>query len=133
MFFDLCGKEIHLGKRGLVNFLQGPTFQDFIDSRLLNYIPSGIRITFRYILGNFFLGQVLAPSSSESGCRMGTLHCTKMAGSSFSSNKKSPKSREPHEKLRDLRKIHIAKVAYFGCLLQIAQCSYSIHYCPAKT
>ena len=31
---------MHLEKRGFVIFLQWPTFWDFNDTRLLNYIPS---------------------------------------------------------------------------------------------
>ena len=64
-FFDLCSKKfelmllIHLGKRGFVIFLQGPTFWDFIDSRVLNYIPSGIRICFPLFWGILL---VLGPS-----------------------------------------------------------------------
>ena len=48
--FDLCSekielmKQMHLEKRGFVIFLQWPTFWDFNDIGLLNYIPSGIRI-----------------------------------------------------------------------------------------
>ena len=45
---------MYLEKRGFVIFLQGPTFWDFIDSRLLNYIPSGIRICFPLFWGIFF-------------------------------------------------------------------------------
>ena len=44
---------MYLEKRGFVIFLQGPTFWGFIDSRLLNYIPSGIRICFPLFWGIF--------------------------------------------------------------------------------
>ena len=54
---------MYLEKRGFVIFLQWPTFWDFNDTRLLNYIPSGIRICRYY--GGFFFNQVLAPSSSD--------------------------------------------------------------------
>ena len=54
---------MHLEKRGFVIFLQWPTFWDFIDTGLLNYIPSGIRICFP-LLWKIFFNQVLAPSSS---------------------------------------------------------------------
>ena len=42
-----------------VIFLQWPTFWDFIDTRLLNYIPSGIQICFP-LLWRIYLG--LSPS-----------------------------------------------------------------------
>ena len=51
-FFELCSKkmelmkQIHLFKKGFVIFLKGATFSDFIDNRLLNYLPSGIKIRF---------------------------------------------------------------------------------------
>ena len=47
---------MHLKKRGFVIFLQQwPAFSDFFDTRLLNYIPSGIRICFPLFWG-IFLG-----------------------------------------------------------------------------
>ena len=53
--FDLCSeKNEHLEKRGFVIFLQWPTFWDFNDNRLLNYIPSGIRICFPLLWKIFF-------------------------------------------------------------------------------
>ena len=51
--FDLM-KQIHLLKIGFVIFLKGATFSDFIDDRLLNYIPSGIQIHFPLFWGIFF-------------------------------------------------------------------------------
>ena len=39
-------KQFHLFKKGFVIFLKGATFSDFIDTRLLNYIPSGIQNRF---------------------------------------------------------------------------------------
>ena len=54
---------MHLEKRGFVIFLQWPTFWDFNDTRLLNYIPSGIRICF-LVSWRVFFNLVLAPSSS---------------------------------------------------------------------
>ena len=59
-FFELCSKkielmkQIHLLKIGFVIFLKGATFSDFIYYRLLNYIPSGIRICFPLFWGIFF-------------------------------------------------------------------------------
>ena len=42
-------------KRSFVIFLQWPAFSDFFDTRLLNYIPSGIRICFPLFWGIFFV------------------------------------------------------------------------------
>ena len=39
-------KQIHLFRKGFVIFLKGATFSDFFDNRLLNQIPSGIKIRF---------------------------------------------------------------------------------------
>ena len=53
---------MHLEKRGFVIFLQWPTFWDFNDTRLPNYIPSGIRSCFPLFWG-IFLG--LGPAASR--------------------------------------------------------------------
>ena len=59
-FFDLCSKKMelmkqnHLLKIGFVIFLKGAPFSDFIDYRLLNYMPSGIQICIPLFWGNFF-------------------------------------------------------------------------------
>ena len=45
---------MYLKKRGFVIFLQGPTFWDFIDSRLFNYTTSGIQICFPLFWGIFW-------------------------------------------------------------------------------
>ena len=46
-------------QRGFVIFLQWPTFWDFYDTRLLNKIPSGIRICFPLLWRIFFqLGSI---------------------------------------------------------------------------
>ena len=53
-------KQNHLLKIGFVIFLKGATFSDFVDCRLLNYIPSGIQICIPLFWGNFFqLGSCL--------------------------------------------------------------------------
>ena len=59
-FFELCRKKVELIKQnyllkiGFVIFLKGATFSDSIDYRLLNYIPSGIKIHFPHSGGYFF-------------------------------------------------------------------------------
>ena len=53
-------KQIHLFKKGSVIFLKGATFSDFIETRLSNYKPLGIRIRFPLFWGIFFS---LGPSS----------------------------------------------------------------------
>ena len=60
-FFELCPKknklmlkQNHLLKIDFVIFLKGATFSDFIDYRLLNYIPSGIQIHFPLFWRIFF-------------------------------------------------------------------------------
>ena len=59
-FFELCSKKLelmeqnHLLKIGFVIFLKGTTFSDFVDYRLLNYIPSGIQICIPVFWGKFF-------------------------------------------------------------------------------
>ena len=51
-FFELWSKkmelmkQIHLFKKGLVIFLKGAPFSDFIETWLWNYAPSGIEIHF---------------------------------------------------------------------------------------
>ena len=56
-------------KKRFYNFSprQGPKFLDFIDNRLLNYIPSGFRICFPLFWRIFFrLGSnLMAPLSSD--------------------------------------------------------------------
>ena len=47
-------KQIHLFKKGFVIFLKGATFSDFVDTRLSNYVPSGIQIRFPLFWGIFF-------------------------------------------------------------------------------
>ena len=44
----------HLLKIGFVIFLKGAPFSDFVEYRLLNYIPSGIQIRFPLFWGIFF-------------------------------------------------------------------------------
>ena len=59
-FFELCCKkmelmkQIHLFKKGLVIFLKGAPFSDFIETGLLNYIPSSIEIHFTLFWRIFF-------------------------------------------------------------------------------
>ena len=58
--FELCSKklelmkQIHLFKNGFVIFLKGAPFSDFVDYRLLNYMPSGIQIFIPLFGGIFF-------------------------------------------------------------------------------
>ena len=47
-------KQNHLLKIGFVIFLKGAPFSDFVDYRVLNYIPSGIQICIPLFWGNFF-------------------------------------------------------------------------------
>ena len=47
-------KQIHLFKKGFGIFLKGATFSDFVDYRLLNYMPSGIQICILLFWGIFF-------------------------------------------------------------------------------
>ena len=47
-------KQIHLFKKGLVIFLKGAPFSDFIDNGLWTYIPSGIQIHFPLFWRIFF-------------------------------------------------------------------------------
>ena len=55
----LCSKKLelmkqnHLLKIGLVIFLKGATFSDFVENRLWNYIPSGIQICIPLFWGKF--------------------------------------------------------------------------------
>ena len=59
-FFELCSKkmevmkQIHLFKKGLVNFLKGALFSDYTETGLWNYIPSGIQIHFPLFWRIFF-------------------------------------------------------------------------------
>ena len=59
-FFELCSKkmelmkQIHLFEKGLVIFLKGATFSDFIETGLLNYKPLAIWIRFP-LFRRFFL------------------------------------------------------------------------------
>ena len=46
-------KQNHLLKIGFVIFLKGAPFWDFVDYRLLNYMPSGIQICIPLFWGNF--------------------------------------------------------------------------------
>ena len=58
--FELCSKkmelmkQIHLFKKGFVIFLKGAPFSDFLDYRLLNYMPSGIQMCIPLFWGIFF-------------------------------------------------------------------------------
>ena len=60
IIFYLCSKKMelmkqnHLLKIGLVIFLKGATFSDFVDYRLLNYITSGIQICIPLFWGKLF-------------------------------------------------------------------------------
>ena len=72
-------KQNHLLKIGFVIFLKGATFSDFVDYRLLNYIPTGIQICIPLFWGKIFqLGSslitqwqpnVLKPESIFFECR----------------------------------------------------------------
>ena len=59
-FFGLCSKknelrkQNHLLKIGFGVFLKGDKLSDFIDYRLLDYIPSGIQIHFPLFWSIFF-------------------------------------------------------------------------------
>ena len=59
-FFDLWSKKMelmkqnHLLKIGFVIFLKGAPFSDFVDFRLLNYMPLGIQICIPLFWGIFF-------------------------------------------------------------------------------
>ena len=69
-FFELWSKkmelmkQIHLFKKGLVIFLKGATFSDFIETRLSNYKPLAIGIRFPLFWRIFFQ---LGSSSSSAG------------------------------------------------------------------
>ena len=47
-------KQIHLSKKGFVNFRKGAIFSDFFETRLSNYKPLAIRIRFPLFWGIFF-------------------------------------------------------------------------------
>ena len=47
-------KQIHLFKKGFVIFLKWATFSDFIETRLSNYKPLAIRISFPLFWRIFF-------------------------------------------------------------------------------
>ena len=55
-FFELYSKKMqfHLFEKGLVNFLKGATFLDFIETGLLNYKPLAIWIRFPLFWRIFF-------------------------------------------------------------------------------
>ena len=53
-------KQNHLLKIGFVIFLKGAPFSDFVDYRVLNYMPLGIQICIPLFWGIFFqLGSIL--------------------------------------------------------------------------
>ena len=47
-------KQIHLFKKGIVIFLNGATFSDFIETRLWNYKPLAIQSRFPLFWRIFF-------------------------------------------------------------------------------
>ena len=72
-FFYLCSKKLKLMKKSTSSkkiFLKGATFSDSIDTRLLNYIASGIKIRFPLFWRIYFqLGSNLIKKWGDIGAK----------------------------------------------------------------